>query len=197
MFIYGKSIKIPLVNKDHYNHLLKPHNTPELPQSSSPGINLSTQRTSRPNPVFTGSNCKEFNIYCDLEANNGRAFEMHILMIYDAEFETIIKSMPVLEYNKFFNTIARENEHAISIFKIQVVPGKAYLPIKIPIDDNRLLVNCMVFAIINDKNMPAKYIEDVYYETITSNNIIRKCIIGSLKKSKIFITRYGVTFDPA
>jgi hypothetical protein len=126
-------------------------------------------------------------IHSHIQANQGRSFEIHVMMIYDIEQQSMMRSMSVADYKKNFKTILRENPSSINIYKIEAMPGKSYAKMFIPIKTGPALVDCIIFCLIMDKDVPST--DDK--ELIVSSNILRKVIVGNEKKINLVINRVG------
>ncbi len=111
-------------------------------------------------------NNKKTNInlvfYSYPNVNNGRAFIVDIILIYDVVLNKILLELPVNTYfnNDYRVTLKRENFHAIQVITKDIIPGKSYKPLLIPLAQNKILINCIVFCHLNkvDPKTPKKVV---------------------------------------
>lgn len=130
---------------------------------------------------------KELLIHSHIQANHGRAFKIHVIMIYDIEQKNMMRAMSIADYQKNFKTILRENPSSITISEIEVMPGKSYPSMKVAIKDGVALVDCLIFCLLMDKDVPGTNDQ----EFIASSNILRKVIVGNEQKINLIINRIG------
>ena len=96
--------------------------------------------------LFLNLNCKSVIFHCYPEANHSRSFTIDIILIYDVEMSKMLRQISVEEYFKNRNTISRENQYAIDITSIDVVPGVSYMPIKVVPKSNKIIVDWIIFC---------------------------------------------------
>ena len=122
-------------------------------------------------------NYKDIMVHAHPNANNGRAFDMHVLLIYDVEMNETLKKMPSSVYFKQEENMARENPQAIVIYVQDIIPGKSYPSFKFPIDNSKNLVNCIILCdLVRSKD-----------------RVPRKVIVGNLEKFSLTINESGVS----
>lgn len=149
------------------------------PQSNSRKTNIKHTKTK---------DSKKLKIHCYLDANHGKAIELHVVMIYDNELCNMFKAMDTMKYKQNYNMLLRENLNSIEVFKIEVIPGKSCEQIEMPIKDNAVLIDCIIFGFIMNKDVnPYKDNEAVSYD-----KIIRKVLIGKQEYINLIINRYGL-----
>lgn len=140
------------------------------------------------NTIVPAKNNKKLRIHCNIDANFGKAIEIHVIMIYDNEIKNMFKSMSLKDYKKNYNMILRENSKSIEVFKLEVIPGKSHEQQIIPINDKMILIDCIAFAFIMNRDvMP---IRDK--EMIPSDDVIRKIVIGNQEIIDIILKRSGI-----
>lgn len=89
---------------------------------------------------------KTFIFNASLSANQGRAFKIDIIFIYDEQMLKTIIGLPNNHYFDNKSLLIRENPGVLSIYSVQILPGKIYPPKEIAISFSKKLMGCVVFA---------------------------------------------------
>ena len=113
------------------------------------------------------------------DVNEHSAFIMDVVVIFNSELDVLLRALTSFQYFKDRNIVIRENKHFLKVITIEVVPGKTYEPLHIPIPNANKLINCIIFCQFS--KVPANVV------------ITRKVIIGNLKVAKIHLDSNGVS----
>jgi hypothetical protein len=119
---------------------------------------------------------KTFLFHSPPTTNRSRSFTVDIVMVYDAELFVILDKMTAPDYFNNKKLLSRENPFSISIFSIEILPGKTYLPFKVPIESKKKLINCIIFS-----DLP-----------LVKTRCIRKVLTGDVNKISIIFDENGI-----
>ncbi len=96
--------------------------------------------------IFIAKNEQTFIFTASLSANNGRAFQLNIVFVYDKQMFEALKNLSNDEFFKNKSLLERENPGVLEIFSVEILPGKTYAPQVIPISNKKQLIGSMVFV---------------------------------------------------
>ena len=123
-------------------------------------------------------NYKEIIIHPHSSANNGRAFLVDIVFIYDVELSAMYMEMSTDDYFKNYEMQQRENPVSLVISHHCFIPGQPSQKILLNIKTSPNLVNCIMFCRLQ-----------------SNNRIPKKTIIGNAQSVIVKINNNGVYLE--
>jgi hypothetical protein len=96
--------------------------------------------------IFLAKNEQTFIFTASLLANNGRSFQLNIVLIYDKQMFDALVNLSNNDFFKNKSLLERENPGVLEIFNVEILPGKTYAPQTIPISSKKQLIGSIIFV---------------------------------------------------